>query len=77
MLIVPLGAGFGGRMRTTSLAHHSHGSGSFHRDLSGVSSKDESIWVWGITGEQEWTPETKTGDMTFFLISMYLVIIHR
>ena len=47
-------------IRTAGLSHHSHAG--LHPDLSGFSHKEDGIWVWGITGEQEWTPDTKTGD---------------
>ena len=42
-------------------------SSSYHKDLvaqgqmSGRQTVEGHNWLWGITGEQEWTPQTTTG----------------
>ena len=66
--ILPLGSP-AGRHRTVSFGPYSRSS-SYQRELShsggatpsGLPAMgDDHNWLWGVTGEQEWTPEMKTG----------------
>ena len=68
MFAVP-GVGSYGAERSRSYSHmlaYSRSS-SYHKELiaQGQMSRHHTLeghnWLWGITGEQEWTPQTTTG----------------
>ncbi|ELT94063.1 hypothetical protein CAPTEDRAFT_139536 [Capitella teleta] len=57
------------RQRTVSFGLYSSSS-SYHRDLgqtalsavnNALPKSNDHNWLWGVTGEQEWTPDVKTG----------------
>ena len=56
------GISVGSRSRTTSLHLLYSRSSSVHKDLNDLWWGDDHNWLFGVTGEQEWTPEVHTGQ---------------
>ena len=44
-------------------------SASYHKDLGPLGADQVGhSWLWGVTGEQEWTIEMKTGESSKFIV---------
>ena len=64
-------AGSAGKFCPPSVGLYSR-SASYHKDLGPLGADQVGhSWLWGVTGEQEWTIEMKTG--TSFVLYYYKV----
>lgn len=72
--VAVFGGSLGARSRSTSVHLMYSRSSSFHKDLNDLGWEEDHNWLFGVTGEQEWTPEVQTGtyDNTNTHVSPYI-----
>ena len=68
-------------MPSTGIRESGFGHSPTHlgRDLTPFSVEEGHAWLWGVTGEQEWTPNVTTGMVMLLTIinPLYLCKINR